>query len=125
MALTEAVWFTETPPLRAKAAWERWNPAMGTMAQAAAVAQAQGFDVVEAFQVPSEAWWEYYRPLEQQCLARKDDHSLPRLTAATGRSLEQGAPIVPCFSASIDYGRRDGIISYGWYLRRTRTTGRT
>lgn len=105
MALTEAVWFTETPPLRAKAAWERWNPAMGTMAQAAAVAQAQGFDVVEAFQVPSEAWWEYYRPLEQQCLARKDDPRVAEIAAGCLEEIEV-------------YRETEGAYGYGFFVLR-------
>jgi len=81
MVLTEAVWFTEDPPAKARAAWERWNPAMGTMTQCAAVAEAAGLEVVDSFPLPPAGWWEYYEPLEQRCHACGDDPTLAETIA--------------------------------------------
>ena len=105
LTLTESVWLTEAPPARAKAAWERWNPAMGTIAQGAALAESLGLEVVEAFPLPAEAWWEYYGPLEQQCLARRDDPAVAEIAA-------------DCLEEIEVYRESGGAYGYGFFVLR-------
>jgi SAM-dependent methyltransferase len=88
LALTEAVWFKDNPPTSAKAAWSQWNPAMGTMAQCAAAAEALGLEVVDVFPLPAEAWWDYYEPLERRCCECASDPSLAERIAEIRKEIE-------------------------------------
>jgi SAM-dependent methyltransferase len=88
LALTEAVWFTDAPPSAARAAWEQWNPAMGTLAECARMAEALGWEVVETFPLPAQAWWDYYEPLERRCRERGQDPSLQERIAESLREIE-------------------------------------
>lgn len=64
LAATEAVWLVEDPPAPARNAWSTWYPAMAGIEANAQAARELGFEVVETFPLPSEAWEEYYAPLE-------------------------------------------------------------
>jgi len=105
LVLTEAVWFTEDPPSRARRAWERWYPAMGTMAQCAGIAEAAGLEVVDAFPLPPEAWWDYHAPLEQRCRECGSDPSL--------------APVISEIQEEIEvYRESGGTYGYGFFIFR-------
>jgi len=107
MALTEAIWLTEDPPARARAAWDRWNPAMGTMAQCSGIAEAVGLEVVDAFALPPEAWWDYYVPLEQRCRECSSDSTLAHVIGDIQEEIEV-------------YRGSDGSYGYGFFILRKR-----
>jgi serine/threonine-protein kinase HipA len=90
LALTEAVWFTDSPPEAARNAWSEWYPAIGIVEQGSALASSLGFEVVETFRLPREAWLEYFAPVEQRCRewASGADPALARTIAELEAEIE-------------------------------------
>ena len=60
LCLTEAAWFTDTPSPEAAAFWNECYPAIMTVADNRAAAEAAGYEVVATFPLPASAWWENY-----------------------------------------------------------------
>ncbi len=64
IALTECTWLTETPHEAAKTFWDAGYPAMGTLDENRRRAELAGFDVLDTFVLPADAWWDdFYTPL--------------------------------------------------------------
>ena len=64
LCLTEAVWFTEHPSPETAAFWNECYPAITTVRENCATAEAAGYGVVATFPLPSSAWWDdYYTPV--------------------------------------------------------------
>ncbi len=67
VAVSEAVWTVDDPPAEVREMWEQWYPAitdaMGCIAQAADA----GYETLDHFTLPPEAWWtHYYGPMEER-----------------------------------------------------------
>lgn len=65
LAFTDAVWRKENPPPVVKSSFDQDYPTMGWLADDVAAIQDCGFDLVEYFTLPDEAWWDdFYTPME-------------------------------------------------------------
>ncbi len=82
LAFTDAVWRKEDPPPEVKASFDLDYPAMGTEADVMRAIRFGGFEFIDRFTLPDEAWWDdFYTPMEQRImeLRRKygnDDEAL-------------------------------------------------
>jgi SAM-dependent methyltransferase len=64
LALTEAVWFTETPSDKVKAFWQENYPAITSVDGIRVIAENTGYSWITSFPLPASAWWDnYYTPL--------------------------------------------------------------
>lgn len=67
LAFTDAVWRKEDPPPEVKASFDSDYPAMGRAADVVAAMQLGGFEFLDRFTLPDEAWWDdFYSPMEQR-----------------------------------------------------------
>jgi serine/threonine-protein kinase HipA len=83
VAVSEASWFTDAPPAAARAFWDAAYPAMGTIAENRRRAQAAGYEVLDAFPLPSQDWWaELYTPLQARMAELKAEGPSEDLAAA-------------------------------------------
>lgn len=82
MAITDATWFEEDPPLKARRAWEQWYPGMGTEASNLQIARALGWEVISHFRLPRQDWWDYFEQVARQCQRHREDESLSATIAA-------------------------------------------
>lgn len=82
MAITDATWFEEDPPLEAKDAWEQWYPGMGTETSNLQIAKELGLDVITHFRLPRQDWWAYFDQVAMQCQKHREDESLCEVIAA-------------------------------------------
>ena len=64
IAFSEACWFTDAPSERAKAFWNKSNPAMTDTAGITAQIAAAGYEIIGQRRLPDAAWEAYYTPLE-------------------------------------------------------------
>jgi SAM-dependent methyltransferase len=90
LAVSECSWLTADPPAEAAAFFRAGYPGMAGIEQNLGRARAAGFDVVDHFALPPEAWWnEYYAPLEQRMteLAPEADPELAAVIAETRREI--------------------------------------
>lgn len=91
LAVSECSWLVAEPPAEAAAFFAEGYPAMGDVEQNSARARAAGFDVLDHFPLPPEAWWdEYYTPLEERMarLGRDADPELAAVIDETRREIE-------------------------------------
>lgn len=64
IAVTEATWLRQDPAEELRAFWADAYPAMGTVEENIARARRAGYEVVDHFTLPDEAWWtDYYTPI--------------------------------------------------------------
>ncbi len=82
MAVTDATWFEEVPPLEAQRAWEQWYPGMGTEASNLQIARELGWEVIGHFRLPRQDWWDYFEQVAMQCQHHRGDESLSATIAA-------------------------------------------
>lgn len=67
LVLTDMVWLRDDPPQELARYWQENNPNMAKVEQRLVEAEAAGFELVDHFPLPAEAWKEeYYRPLRKQ-----------------------------------------------------------
>jgi cyclopropane fatty-acyl-phospholipid synthase-like methyltransferase len=104
MAVTEASWLTDTPPEEARAFWREGYPSMGTVGSNTERAREAGYQVFDAFPLPSSAWWDdYYRPLRERMAALSaeaaKDPALAEAIAMTAREID----LYERFGASYSY----------------------
>lgn len=64
--ISELSWKVAQPPEEARRYWEQAYPAIGTEDANTAAAEAHGYKVLGVHRLPSEAWWNYYAPLQQR-----------------------------------------------------------
>jgi SAM-dependent methyltransferase len=65
MAVSELSWLEAEAPEEPRAFWNRHYPAMQTIEQNVATANASGLNVIDSFTLPESAWWaSYYGPME-------------------------------------------------------------
>jgi serine/threonine-protein kinase HipA len=86
IAASECSWLVAKPPAAAAAFFRDGYPGMAGIADNVDRARAAGFDLIDRFTLPPEAWWhEYYTPLEQR-MARLAPAADPALAAAIGET---------------------------------------
>lgn len=105
MAMTDAAWFKDDPPLEARRAWEQWYPGMGTEASNLRIARDLGLEVLSYFQLPRQDWWDYFDQAAKQCQQHSGDETLREVIAG--------------MQDEIDLYRREGYsYGYGFYILR-------
>jgi SAM-dependent methyltransferase len=91
LAASECSWLRADPPAEAAAYFREGYPGIAGIAENIARTRAAGFDLIDHFTLPPDAWWdEYYTPLEQR-MARLAPAADPELAAAideTRREIE-------------------------------------
>ncbi|MBN2383161.1 class I SAM-dependent methyltransferase [bacterium] len=83
LAFTNAVWRKENPPPEVKASFDLDYPDMGTIADVVTDIQHGGFELIDHFTLPDEAWWDdFYSPMEQRIieLRRKYNNDAEAIT---------------------------------------------
>jgi serine/threonine-protein kinase HipA len=91
LAASECSWLCAEPPAEAAAFFRDGYPGMAGIRENVARARAAGFDPIDHFTLPPEAWWdEYYTPLEQRmaCLAPTADSDLVAVIDETRREVK-------------------------------------
>ncbi len=67
LAFTDAVWLKEDPPAEVRDAFDLDYPTMGRAEQAAAAVERAGFELLDRFTLPDQAWWDdFYGPMEKR-----------------------------------------------------------
>lgn len=67
LALTEMVWFTDHPSKEVATFMQEAYPAMTNVPGCERIIRAAGYQLIDSFQLPDEAWWkEFYDPLEKK-----------------------------------------------------------
>jgi serine/threonine-protein kinase HipA len=110
LAVSECSWLVVEPPAEAAAFFAEGYPDMRDVERNIARARAAGFDVLDHFPLPPEAWWdEYYTPLEERMarLGRAADPELAAVIDETRREIEL-------------YRRHGDSYGYVFYLLRRR-----
>jgi serine/threonine-protein kinase HipA len=111
LAVTECSWLSADAPAEAAAFFADGYPGIAGVAENIERARAAGFDALDHFALPPEAWWdEYYLPLQARMdlLAADPDPALTAVIAETRRE--------------IDLFRRHGdAYGYVFYLMRPAT----
>lgn len=75
VAVTEVTWLSDDPPQEIADFWQAEYPAMTTIDENLSKLKSAGFDPVDQFVLPSDAWENYYGPLEQHLAAFLEKHS--------------------------------------------------
>ena len=91
VAVSECSWLRADPPAEAAAYFREGYPGMAGIEENVERARAAGFDVLDHFTLPPEAWWdEYYTPLLERMarLAPDADPDLAAAIAETRREIE-------------------------------------
>ena len=87
LAASECSWLCADRPAEAAAFFHEGYPGMAGIQENIERTHAAGFDVIDHFTLPPEAWWdEYYTPLEQR-MARLSPPADPELAALIRRDL--------------------------------------
>jgi ubiquinone/menaquinone biosynthesis C-methylase UbiE len=67
LALSELVWFTETPSYDAREFFREQYPAITTITGNTDIVNAAGYTLLSSFSFPASVWWDnYYTPLEKR-----------------------------------------------------------
>ena len=75
VAATHLSWLASDVPEEPRNFWARHYPAMTTVDENLAIAEACGFDAIEHFTLPESAWWDdYYGPMEQRLERLREQH---------------------------------------------------
>ncbi len=65
LVLTEACWFTDSPPPEAREFWDEGYPAMQNIEANVKVLKDEGFEVLDLFPLPASDWWAYYDQVQK------------------------------------------------------------
>jgi len=67
LAFTDAVWRRDDPPPEVKACFDQDYPTMGRAEDVVAAIRNGGFELLDHFTLPDEAWWsDFYTPMEHR-----------------------------------------------------------
>ena len=92
LVIHEAIWLRPDPPEEIASYWHRMYPAMRTASHHIEEIRRFGYELVDCFPLPEDAWWvDYYEPLEQRIRGLQDDRSDPevqRLIADQQREID-------------------------------------
>jgi SAM-dependent methyltransferase len=108
LAVSECSWLTADPPAEAAAFFRQGYPGMAGVERNLERARAAGFEAIDHFSLPPQAWWhEYYTPLQER---------MAHLAAEAGPAL---AAVIAETRREIDLFRRCGpAYGYVFYLMR-------
>ena len=85
LAFSDAVWRTENPPREVKASFDLDYPTMGRVDDVRVAIEQGGFELLDHFTLPDEAWWDdFYTPMKLRIETlrgkyAKDDEALALL----------------------------------------------
>ena len=118
VALTEVCWLVDDPPAEVKAFWQEAYPAIGTIESNMATAVEAGFDVLDHFVLPQEAWWdEYLTPLAARIGALESESAgnamLARVIEEQQREIQICRQYLGTFGYVFFLLRKSKIISLG------------
>ena len=74
VAVTEITWLSEAPPRKAVDFWTEY-PAMTNIDDNLSKVRSADFEPMGHFVLPSEAWENYYGPLQEQLVSFRSKHS--------------------------------------------------
>jgi SAM-dependent methyltransferase len=90
VAVTEVCWTRPDPPAGCAAFWAEEYPAMRDVPDRLAAIQACGYETVGHFPLPPSSWWhDYYRPLEGNVSAFRENHHGEEDALALARQVER------------------------------------
>ena len=76
LAFTDAVWRRDDPPTAVRAMFEPDYPTMGTVDAVVAAVAGGGFEVVDHFTLPDDAWWDdFYTPMQARVRELREVHA--------------------------------------------------
>ena len=93
IAVTELVWLKPDPPAELSQFFQNEYPAMADVESNLSKISAAGYEVVESFTLPNNAWWDdYYKPLQEKLPALskqfKDDLEALNIIETTRLEIE-------------------------------------
>jgi SAM-dependent methyltransferase len=89
VVVSECSWLTDRPPAPALAFWREAYPGMGSIERNQARARGAGFEPLDCWTLPEEAWWsDYYTPLAARLSAFEGDPALAAALAALQQEIE-------------------------------------
>lgn len=89
VAVTECSWLSAAPPPEALAFFRAGYPEMGSVARNRERAESAGFELLDSWPLPQEAWWDdYYTPLAERLAALEGEPALAAAIAETRREIE-------------------------------------
>lgn len=75
-AFTDAVWRRDDPPPEVKAGFDQDYPTMGRAEDVVAAIRNGGFELLDHFTLPDEAWWsDFYTPMEHRIEALRGKYA--------------------------------------------------
>jgi SAM-dependent methyltransferase len=112
LVASECSWLTDARPAELEVFWRAAYPAMGTIEANVAAARREGFEVLDHFVLPPEAWWgDFYEPLEARMgVLAPTDPELAAVIAETRREIDL-------------YRRFSDAYGYVFYLMRLAGSG--
>jgi len=76
LALSEMVWFTDTPSREAAEFLQEQYPPMTTVRECERIIRDAGYGIIGSFRLPVDAWWnEFYEPLEAKMNSIGDQYA--------------------------------------------------
>ena len=66
MVISELVWIKPNPPAVLHDYWQQGYPSMRSVEEVAALIPTHGYTLIGTMLMPSQAWWNYYQPLEER-----------------------------------------------------------
>ncbi|HRP75408.1 MAG TPA: methyltransferase domain-containing protein [Rhodocyclaceae bacterium] len=76
LAFTDAVWRRDDPPSEVKAGFDQDYPTMGKAEDVVAAIRNGGFELLDHFSLPDEAWWsDFYTPMEHRIEALRGKYA--------------------------------------------------
>ena len=103
IAVSEVVWLTPEPPLKAKEFWDTDYPTMTTVDENRDRMTAAGFDSTGHFVLPVEDWRNYYGPLQEHVTAFRLKHPANATAQAFVDSLQQEIDLWKEYGDSFGY----------------------
>lgn len=110
VVVSECTWLSESRPAEVAEFWATAYPAMGTREENVSRATSAGYDVIDTYTLPAEAWNDYYSPIAKAVEAGKAAHLGPAFIA----ELEQEHAI---------FGASRGSYGYVFYIAKPNAIG--
>ena len=108
LAFTEMCWFVDKPPAEAKAYFDQHYPDIRPVDEVRRLAIANGYQVIESFNLPDSAWWDdYYTPMLER---------LPTLRRKNAGIAEAEAVYSSCEEEAAMFKRHSGSYGYTFFV---------
>lgn len=104
VVVSDAAWLTDSPPAEAAAFWQACYPAITTVAENLARATKAGYEPLDHFTLPSQAWWDgYYTPMLARIEELRPEAQRDQELAGVMAEAEQEIDMHRRFGASYGY----------------------